>query len=215
MRHANIGDAARSWGATAKTWGASCALLLAATVICGVVYTGACTGVAQLVFPHQANGSIIEVDGVKYGSELVAQEFHDEDHMWGRVMNANPGTFVNDAGEPVMWYGPSNLSPASAEFEAVVRDRLAKIEEAHPEMRGVPVPSDLVTCSGSGFDPHISPAAAEYQVKRLAKNTGMSESEIRSIIDQCTDRPMLGILGDAGVNVLEVNLMIDGVLAHK
>lgn len=215
MRHANIGDAARSWGATAKTWGASCALLLAATVICGVVYTGVCTGVAQVAFPHQANGSIIEVDGVKYGSELVGQEFHDEGHMWGRVMNANAGVFADDAGEPLMWYGPSNLSPASAEFEAIVRDRLAEIEAAHPEMRGVPVPSDLVTCSGSGFDPHISPAAAEYQVKRLAKNTGMSESEIRSIIQQCTDRPMLGILGDAGVNVLEVNLMIDGVLAHK
>lgn len=197
----------------AKTWAAAALFLLVTTLLCGVVYTGVCTGIAQLLFPHQANGSIIEVDGVKYGSQLVGQEFKDENHLWGRIMIPNAGTFADSEGNPVMWYGPSNLSPASDEFDALVKERVAAIRAAHPEKGTQPIPSDLVTCSGSGFDPHISPAAAEYQVERLAKNTGKSQQEVRSIIKQCTEQPQLGILGEARVNVLKVNLMLDGVLA--
>ena len=161
---------------------------------------------------NQANGSIIEVDGTKYGSELVGQEFHDQDHMWGRLTNANVSAFTDDEGNPVMWYGPSNLSPASDDFAATVQARIDEIHAAHPEKGDEPIPSDLVTNSGSGFDPHISPAAAEYQVERLAKNTGKTPSEIRAIIDQCTEQPQFGVLGDARVNVLKVNLMLDGIL---
>ncbi|OUO90188.1 potassium-transporting ATPase subunit C [Gordonibacter sp. An230] len=196
----------------AKTWGSGLLLFLVMTVITGVVYTAVCTGVAQLAFPYQANGSIIEVDGVKYGSELVGQQFTDEDHMWGRVMSPSTGTFTNNEGEDVLWYGASNLSPAGDDFAEAVQARIDEIHAAHPEKGSEPIPSDLVTNSGSGFDPHISPAAAEYQVERLAKNTGKSEDEIRAIIEKCTEQPQLGILGDARVNVLKVNLMLDGIL---
>lgn len=195
-----------------KVWLSAAKLFLAATVLFGVVYTLAVTGVAQLLFPHQANGSIIEVDGVNYGSELVAQDFHDDGHMWGRVMNANATTFTDDEGNPVVWYGPSNLSPASDDFAEVVDGRVDEIRLAHPEKANEPIPSDLVTCSGSGFDPHISPAAAEFQVDRLAKTTGKSKQEIEAIIDACTEKPVLGVFGDETVNVLKVNLMLDNVL---
>ena len=160
-----------------KIWGSAMLLFLVTTVLCGVVYTAVCTGVAQIFFPYQANGSIIEVDGTKYGSELVGQEFHDQDHMWGRLTNANVSAFTDDEGNPVMWYGPSNLSPASDDFAATVQARIDEIHAAHPEKGDEPIPSDLVTNSGSGFDPHISPAAAEYQVERLAKNTGKTPSD--------------------------------------
>lgn len=185
---------------------------LVMTVLTGVLYTAVCTGLAQVVFPHQANGSIIEVDGVAYGSELTAQQFSDEDHMWGRLMSPSTGTFTDDEGNDVLWYGPSNLSPAGEEFGAVVQARIDQIHAAHPEKGDKPIPSDLVTNSGSGFDPHISPAAAEYQVERLAKNTGKSVSEIREIVAACTEQPQFGILGEARVNVLKVNLMLDGIL---
>ena len=196
----------------AKTWGSGLLFFLVMTVITGVIYTAVCTGIAQLVFPYQANGSIIEVDGVKYGSELVGQQFTDEDHMWGRVMSPSTGTFTNDEGEDVLWYGASNLSPVGEDFAAGVQERIDEIHAAHPEKGDEPIPSDLVTNSGSGFDPHISPAAAEYQVERLANNTGKSEDEIRAIIEKCTEQPQFGILGDARVNVLKVNLMLDGIL---
>lgn len=102
-------------------------------------------------------------------------------------------------------------APAGDEFATAVQDRVEQIRAAHPEMGNKPIPSDLVTNSGSGFDPHISPAAAEYQVDRLARTTGKSASEIRDIIKQCTEQPQFGFLGDARVNVLKVNLMLDGV----
>lgn len=195
-----------------KTWGSAALFFVAMTLVCGVLYTAVTTGIAQLLFPQQANGSIIEVDGVKYGSTVVGQEFSDDDHMWGRPTNANVSTFADEAGNPVMWYGPSNLSPASDEFDQLVAERVEKIREAHPEKGDRAIPSDLVTCSGSGLDPHISPAAAEYQVDRLAKNTGKSTEEIRDIIEQCTEQPQFGVLGQARVNVLKVNLMLDGIL---
>ena len=131
-----------------------------------------------------ANGSIIEVDGTKYGSELVGQRFTDEKHLWGRAMNPSTGTFTDAEGNDVLWYAPSNLSPAGDEFATAVQDRVEQIRAAHPEMGNKPIPSDLVTNSGSGFDPHISPAAAEYQVDRLARTTAKSASEIRDIIKQ-------------------------------
>lgn len=196
----------------AKTWASAGLFFLVTTVICGVVYTVAVTGIAQALFPYQANGSIIEVDGTKYGSELVGQQFTDEGHMWGRVMSPSTGTFTNDAGEDVLWYGPSNLSPAGDEFAEAVQERIDRIRAAHPEKGERAIPSDLVTNSGSGFDPHISPAAAEYQVDRLAKNTGKSAAEIREIIEACTEQSQFGILGEPRVNVLKVNLMLDGIL---
>lgn len=137
-------------GNQAKTWGSAALFFLVTTVLCGVIYTAACTGLAQLFFPHQANGSIIEVDGTKYGSELVGQRFTDEKHLWGRAMNPSTGTFTDAEGNDVLWYAPSNLSPAGDEFATAVQDRVEQIRAAHPEMGNKPIPSDLVTNSGSG-----------------------------------------------------------------
>lgn len=195
-----------------RTAGSAVALFLAATVLCGVVYPLVVTGVAAAAFPAQATGSIIEVDGVKYGSALVGQPFRDEGHLWGRPTVADATTFTGDDGQPLLWYGPENLSPASDAFAERVAERVAAVRAAHPDQGNAPVPSDLVTVSGSGFDPHISPAAAEYQVGRLAAATGRSPEEVRGIIRQCTEKPLLGAIGQSRVNVLKVNLMLDGIL---
>ncbi|MDO4264860.1 MAG: potassium-transporting ATPase subunit KdpC [Eubacteriales bacterium] len=188
------------------------ALYIIFTVVCGLLYTGVITGAAQLLFPEQANGSIIEVDGKKYGSWLLGQQYTDEKHMWGRIMNLDVSTFQDKDGNRLMYAAPSNLSPAGSEFEALVAERVAKLREADPEMAGEPVPVDLVTSSGSGLDPHISPAAAEYQTARLAKANGMSEDAVREIIKKCTGHRFAGIFGEETVNVLKVNLMLDGIL---
>lgn len=186
--------------------------ILIFTVICGIVYTAVCTGIAQLLFPNQANGSIIEIDGKKYGCELLAQQYTDESHMWGRIMNVDVTTYTGEDGEPLMYAGPSNLSPASGEFEQLVAERVNKIREAHPQQADVPVPVDLVTCSGSGLDPDISIAAAEYQIPRLAEARGISEEEVRSIVERYTNHRFLGVFGEETVNVLKVNLALDGIL---
>lgn len=187
-------------------------IFLLFTVICGVVYTGVVTGVAQLIFPDKANGSLIEVDGKKYGCELLGQQYTDEEHMWGRIMNVDISTYKDENGKTLMYAAPSNLSPASDEFEDLVAERVKMIREANPDMNETSIPVDLVTCSGSGLDPHISPAAAEYQVARVAKANDMTEDEVRAIIKQCTDGRLLGIFGEETVNVLKVNLMLDGIL---
>lgn len=193
-------------------WIRGAALLAFSTLLCGVVYTAAVTAAAQVAFPYQANGSFVEgADGNRY-SMLVGQTYRDEGHMWGRVQTYNAETFTAEDGTPLLWAGPSNASPASDRFAATVAERVAEVRAAHPEHADEPVPSDLVTCSGSGFDPHISPAAAGYQVERLARATGRPQDEIRTIIEQCTDYPVLGVFGDAAVNVLKVNLMLDGIL---
>ena len=182
------------------------------TLICGVVYTGVVTGIAQLIFPKQANGSIIEIDGKKYGSELLGQQYTDDAHMWGRIMNIDVSTFTDKDGKILMYSAPSNLSPASEEYAELVGERVEKLRAANPDMDETAVPVDLVTCSGSGLDPHISPAAAEYQVARIAKANDISEDSVRDIIDKCTSGRFLGVFGEKTVNVLKVNLMLDGIL---
>lgn len=180
------------------------------TVVCGLGYTLVVTGIAQVAFPYQANGSLIKVDDKIVGSELIGQSFEDEDHMWGRIQNV---TIVEGEDGGLMAYGaPSNLSPASEEYRQLVDARVEKIRAANPDADMDAVPVDLVTCSGSGLDPEISPDAAEYQVPRLAKATGKSEDEVRDIIAQCTKGRFLGVFGEPTVNVLKVNLMLDGVL---
>ena len=182
------------------------------TLICGVLYTGIVTGLAQLIFPHQANGSMIEVDGKKNGCELLGQQYTDPAHMWGRVMNVDVSTYTDVEGKIQMYASPSNLSPASEVYEQRVAERVAMLRAANPDMSDRAVPVDLVTCSGSGLDPHISPAAAEYQVKRLAAENHRSAGEIREIIQKCTEGKFLGVFGEETVNVLKVNLMLDGIL---
>lgn len=113
-----------------------------------------------------------------------------------------------------MYSAPSNLSPASEEYAELIRERVEKLRAANPDMDEAAVPVDLVTCSGSGLDPHISPTAAEYQVARIAKANDMSEDSVRDIIDKCTSGRFLGVFGEKAVNVLKVNLMLDGILTE-
>ena len=187
-------------------------IFLIFTLLCGVIYTGVVTGIAQLIFPDNADGSIIEVDGKKYGCELLGQQYTDEAHMWGRIMNIDVSTYTDENGKALMYAAPSNLSPASEEYAQLVAERVEKLHNANPEMDETAVPVDLVTCSGSGLDPHISPAAAEYQVARIAKANDMTDDEVCNIIRKCTEGRFLGIFGGETVNVLEVNLMLDGIL---
>lgn len=190
----------------------SIGLFLAFTVICGLIYTGVVTGIAKVFFPKQANGSMIEVDGVYYGSELMGQQYNDDEHMWGRIMNLDVSTYKDENGEILLYAAPSNLSPASEEYEEIVAERVHRLKEANPAMVEEAVPVDLVTCSGSGLDPEISPAAAEYQISRIASARSISEEEVKEIIESATSGKFLGIFGEERVNVLKVNLMLDGVL---
>ncbi|MCH1981611.1 potassium-transporting ATPase subunit KdpC [Ruminococcus sp. OA3] len=189
---------------------AVCVLIF--TILCGVVYTGIVTGIAQIFFHDNANGSIIEVDGKKYGSELLGQQYTDDSHMWGRIMSVDVSTFTDADGNHLMYSAPSNLSPAGEEFQALVAERVDKLRAANPANADEPIPVDLVTNSGSGLDPHISPDAAEYQVARIADSRDMAEDEVREIIESCTKGKVLGVFGEKTVNVLKVNLMLDGIL---
>ena len=187
-------------------------IFLVFTLLCGVLYTGVVTGAAQLLFPEKANGSIIEVDGKQYGCELLGQQYTDDAHLWGRVMNLDISTFQDENGKPLLYAAPSNLSPAGEEYAALVAQRVEKLREVDPGMDETAIPVDLVTCSGSGLDPHISPAAAEYQVPRIAKARDMTENQVREVIAACTGGRFLGVFGEETVNVLRVNLMLDGIL---
>ena len=183
------------------------------TLVCGVLYTGSITAIAQVVFPEKSNGSIIEVDGKKYGSELIAQQYTDEKHMWGRIMKIDTVTYTDENGKKLMYSTPSNLSPASDEYKELVSQRVQAIKSNQGNNADKPIPVDLVTVSGSGLDPHISLAAAQYQIKRIAENNYIDESLVEDIVDKCTEKPFLGFLGETTVNVLKVNLMIDGILS--
>ena len=190
--------------------GKAACMVLAMTIICGVLYTIAVTGISQLFFHNKANGSVIEIDGKKYGCELLAQQFTGDEYMWGRVMNLS--VFTDQDGNAKMYSGPSNLSPESEEYEKLIDERVEKIKEANPDADTDKIPEDLVTCSGSGLDPDISLAAAEYQIPRIAESRGMSEEDIEAIIDECTTHKVFGICGEETVNVLKVNLMLDGIM---
>ena len=187
-------------------------ILLIFFFLCGLVYTLLITGIGQALFPRQANGSVITVDGRTYGSELLAQPFSDPEHLWGRPMDLDVGSFTDSEGQPVLYAWASNKTPAGEELDGMVQARTAALQAADPAMAGVPVPVDLVTVSGSGLDPEISPEAAAYQVHRIAQARGMSEADVQAVIDAHTTGPLLGLLGEPRVNVLKVNLALDGIL---
>ncbi|MPM62803.1 Potassium-transporting ATPase KdpC subunit [bioreactor metagenome] len=168
------------------------------TLLCGVLYTAAVTGLAQLFFPDRANGSIIRItqsDGSirEYGSELIAQDF------------TKPGYLI---GRPA---GVSNLSPTSKEQATLVQERIDRWHSFDPENKA-DIPADLVTASGSGVDPYLSPEGAAYQVARIAKARGIPQDAVREAIEQYTTGKLLGFLGEPVVNVLKVNLALDGLL---
>ncbi len=193
----------------------ACLFFLVLMILCGVVYPLAMTGISQLVFPDKANGSIIEVNGVKYGSELVGQQFTGKQYLWGRPMNIDVDTFTGKDGNKAMYAWASNKSPAGEELEQTVADRVKTIRAAHPEKAGEPIPVDLVTASGSGLDPHISPAAAAYQAERIANARNLPVDQVEAVIRQYTEGRLFGLLGEERVNVLKVNLALDGILTEE
>lgn len=182
-------------------------------LITSVIYPAAITAAANAVFGSQANGSIITgKDGKKYGSALLAQDFTGNQYMWGRIMNVDTTTFTDEKGEPLLYAGPSNKTPAGKELEGLVAARVERIRAANPEKGNEPIPVDLVTCSGSGLDPDISPAAARYQAERIAKARGISPEDVEAVVKKYTKGKLLGIMGEPRVNVLKVNLALDGLI---
>jgi K+-transporting ATPase ATPase C chain len=172
------------------------------TVITGAVYPLVVTGIGHLVFPRQANGSLIEADGRAVGSELIGQSFSDPKYFWGRPSATSPFPYNGGASSG------SNQGPLSAALHEAVEDRIKALREADPDSN-LPVPVDLVTASGSGLDPHVSPAAAAYQVSRVAKARGMTPEQVRALVEAHTESRQLGLLGEPRVNVLMLNLALD------
>jgi K+-transporting ATPase ATPase C chain len=178
-------------------------MIVVMTVLTGIIYPLVVTGMSQALFNDQANGSMIERDGQVVGSELIGQDFFGTaGYFWGRPSAAGAGYDANLS-------SGSNLGPTNPALLERIDETIAELEAAHPERAGQPIPVDLVTASGSGLDPHITPAAAEYQVPRIARERGMSEDQVRELVEDATDGRSLGIFGEEHVNVLTLNLALD------
>lgn len=174
------------------------------TLLLGIVYPLAITGIAQVFFPDQANGQLIERDGVVVGARIIGQGFSQPGYFRSRPSaTSTPYDAANSAG--------SQLGPTNKKLIEAVR---SQVEAARHEHRGVPVPIDLVTTSASGFDPHISPAAADFQVPRVARERHRSERDIRRLVEAHIEGRQLGFLGEPRVNVLELNLALDKAFPH-
>jgi K+-transporting ATPase ATPase C chain len=185
-------------------------MLLIFTVITGVIYPLVVTGIAQAVFPHQANGSLIVIDGKAYGSELIGQQFDDPKYFWGRL--SATGTFPYNAfnAENLTASSGSNYGPLNPALFEMVQARVDALKAADPD-NTLPIPVDLVTASASGLDPHISVAAALYQVHRVAQARGLSDEAVESLVNQYVVERQFGFLGEPRANVLELNLALDGL----
>ena len=177
-------------------------LFVLLTVITGIAYPLVVTGVAQLVFPAQAGGSLLQKDGKPVGSSLIGQSFSDPKYFWSRPSATGPMPY--NAGNS----GGSNQGPLNPALTDAVKARVEALKAADPG-NNAPVPVDLVTASASGLDPHISPAAAEYQAARVARVRGLAPEVVKSLIARHTEGRTLGVLGEPRVNVLELNLDLD------
>lgn len=176
-------------------------LSVALTLATGVAYPLVVTGAAQALFPAQAAGSLIEVNGKPVGSALIGQNFSDPQYFWGRPSATGPMPYNASAS------GGSNLGPLNPALVDAVKGRVEALRAADPG-NTAPVPVDLVTASASGLDPHISPAAARYQTARVARLRGLPLEKVQALVDQHTQAPLLGLLGEPRVNVLQLNLAI-------
>jgi len=180
-------------------------------VLCGVLYPLAMTAFAQLAFPRQANGSLVERGGKLVGSELLAQQFTGAKYFWPRPSAATYGTGPSG----IAGSSGSNFGPTSAQLQTNVRGNAKALRDAHKLAADAPVPADLVYASASGLDPHISPGAARFQVGRVAAARGMPEDRVRALVEQHVEAPQWGFLGEARVNVLLLNLALDEADAKK
>jgi K+-transporting ATPase ATPase C chain len=191
-------------------------ILVALTLITGLAYPLAITGMAQVLFPRQAQGSLIERDGVVVGSELIGQVFTDDKYFHGRpsatnTPDPNDPTKNVDAPYNAANSGGSNLGPTSKALADRLQGDVDKLKAENPS---APIPVDLVTTSASGLDPDISPAAALFQVPRVAKARNLPEDRVRALVDQQTEGRLFGLLGEPRVNVLALNLALDGATTH-
>jgi potassium-transporting ATPase KdpC subunit len=177
-------------------------LFVLLSVATGIVYPLLVTGVAKLVLPDQAAGSLIVKDGKPVGSKLIGQNFSDPKYFWGRPSATGPMPYNASASSG------SNQGPLNPALVDAVKGRIAALKEADPT-NNAPIPADLVTASGSGLDPHISPAAASWQAPRIARIRSLSEAEVSKLIDAHTEGRQLGLLGEPRVNVLNLNLALD------
>lgn len=190
------------WRASLGLLRPALSLFVLLSVVTGVLYPFAITGIAQTFFPHQANGSLMERDGRPVGSALIGQPFSDPKYLWGRPSATGPMPYNALAS------GGSNLGPTNPALVDAVRARIVALRAAQPEQTGA-IPQDLVTASASGLDPHISPEAAAWQVERIAHARGIAPERVRAIIASHTLAPDLGLFGEARVEVLQVNLDLD------
>jgi potassium-transporting ATPase KdpC subunit len=179
------------------------------TILLGIIYPLAMTGLANVLFPHQAQGSLIERDGKVVGSELIGQTFAAPGYFHSRPSAAG------DKGYDASNSSASNLGPTNKTLISTVQQRLKDVLESNPGTNASEVPIDLVTSSGSGLDPEVSPAAADIQVARVAKARGIGEDDVRLLIRQNTRARYLGVLGEPGVNVLTLNLALDKLAPPK
>jgi K+-transporting ATPase ATPase C chain len=181
-------------------------MLILMTALTGAIYPAVVTGIAQVIFPSQANGSLIEQNGNAVGSALIGQPFGDAKYFWPRPSATSP--YPNNASAS----SGSNQGPLNPALTEAVEGRVKALREADPDNK-VPVPVDLVTASASGLDPHISPAAAEYQVARVAKARSLDPAKVEALVAAHTEGRQLGFLGESRVNVLRLNLALDAAAA--
>ncbi|OUP51287.1 potassium-transporting ATPase subunit KdpC [Lachnoclostridium sp. An181] len=191
-------------------------LTLILLLCCSVIYPLALTGLGQLLFPKQANGNLIEVDGKAVGSELVGQDFTGDQYFQGRISSVNYNTYTEEEKEDGTYGGVSsgsfNYAPTNEDLKARVEEDVAKFKERYKEATGDEftgeIPADLLTASGSGLDPHISPKSAEIQIPIIVSNSGLTEEQVNEIIKENTEHKILGIFGEEKVNVLKCNIAI-------
>ena len=177
-------------------------MLAVLTLLTGIVYPLLMTGLAQVAFPHAARGSLIVVDGKTLGSELIGQPFDDPKYFWSRPSATSPQPY-NGASS-----GASNQGARNPALADAVKDRIKALRDVDPDNKA-PIPVDLVTASASGLDPHVSVAAAQYQIARVAKARGLATDKVRSLVSEHTEGRTLGLLGEPRVNVLRINLALD------
>lgn len=185
-------------------------ILCLLTLVTGVIYPLAVTAVAQVVFPHQANGSLIVQNGQPVGSELIGQAFDDPKYFWGRLSATGTVAYNAFNAENLTASSGSNYGPLNPVLTDMVQARIDALEASDPG-NTLPIPVDLVTASASGLDPHISVAAVCYQVSRVARARGLSEDQVLQLVDQFTEGRTFGFLGEVRVNVLMLNMALDGV----
>jgi K+-transporting ATPase ATPase C chain len=176
-------------------------ITLVLTVLTGMLYPALVTGIAQAIFPKQANGSLIEVNGKVIGSELIGQKFTKPEYFQGRPSAAGDGYDAANS-------GASNFGPTNQKLVDRIKGDAEKFRKENPDFSG-PIPADLLTASASGLDPHLSPASAAAQVARVAKTRGVPTAQIQDLVDHYTESRQLGILGEPRVNVLNLNLALD------